>query len=147
MGTGSDSGIVSLISASGPDAPTAPLLYTGTYNQITITWDTVYNGGSAILGYYVYMAEVGSSSQTGKNVTTPVYTDVTSSGEMNLPNRRFTTATNLVTGSHYQFKIKAYNGVQTGGESPVSARIITALVPSAPQNLAKLSSTKTSVSI
>jgi hypothetical protein len=32
MGTGSDSAIVSLISASGPDAPTAPLLYEATYN-------------------------------------------------------------------------------------------------------------------
>lgn len=39
MGTGADSGIVSLISASPPDAPGEPLLYEATYNEITITWD------------------------------------------------------------------------------------------------------------
>lgn len=147
IGTGADSLIVSLISASPPDAPTKPLLYEASYNHVTITWEPVYNGGAPILGYTVQIAAVGSSSQVGKNVTTPVFTDITASGEMNLPNRRFTTASNLVTGTHYQFKIQAYNGVSEGGWSPESARIITALVPSVPQHLSKLASTKSSVSI
>lgn len=87
MGTGVDSELVSLIAASPPDAPPEPLLYSATYNQITITWDQVYNGGSTILGYEILMAAVGSSNQLGKNVTTEEYIDVTSSGVLNLPYR------------------------------------------------------------
>lgn len=93
------------------------------------------------------MAAVGSSLTQGMNVTIEEYTDITSTGVLNLPNRRFTTANNLITGRHYRFKIKAYNGVMEGGYSPKSARIITALVPSAPQNLEKLFSSKTSIQI
>ena len=147
IGAGSDSEAVSIISATGPDTPTAPYLYSATHNQIEITWDPVYNGGSPILGYYIKMAAVGSSLLPDKNVTTEVYNDVTSSGVLDVGLRRFTTPSNLVTGTHYKFKIQAYNGVESSGWSANSNRIITALVPSEPLHLAKLASTKTSISI
>lgn len=78
------------------------------------------------------MAAVGSSSQTGRNVTIEEYIDITTTGVLNLPNRRFTTANNLITGNHYRFMTKAYNGVLEGDYSVKSARMITALVPSEP---------------
>lgn len=53
MGAGAESDPVALISASPPDAPPEPLLYEATYNQITIAWDPVYDGGSPILGYEI----------------------------------------------------------------------------------------------
>ena len=147
IGAGSDSEAVSIISATGPDIPTAPYLYSATHNQIEITWDPVYNGGSPILGYNIKMAAVGSSSQPGMNVTTEVYDDVTSTGVLDVGLRRFTTPSNLVTGTHYKFTIQAYNGVEDSGWSENSNRIITALVPSQPLHLAKSDSTKTSISI
>lgn len=73
MGTGADSEVVALISASPPDAPQEPLLYDANYNEITITWDPVYDGGSIILGYDILMASVGSSSRQGQNVTIEEY--------------------------------------------------------------------------
>jgi predicted phage tail protein len=147
MGAGPESDVLSLISASPPDTPGAPLLFEATIDQITITWDPVYNGGSPILGYNIKMAQVGSSISSGRNVTIEVYNDITSLGTLNLPNRRFTTANNLVIGSHYRFKIQAYNGVLPGEFSVPSARIITALVPSEPQNLHKIASTKSTITV
>ena len=89
------------------------------------------------------MAEVGSSLLPNKNVTVETYTDVTATGHVDVGLRRFTTWNNLVTGSHYRFVIQAYNGVKESVWSDKSDRIITALVPSAPRNLMKESSTKT----
>ena len=65
----------------------------------------------------------------------------------NLAGRRFTISQDIETGSRYQFKIKAYNGVLIGDESPISEVMIAALVPSKPLNLQKLSTTKNSVTI
>lgn len=78
------------------------------------------------------MAVVGSSSQFNRNVTVEVYTNVTSNGTFDLVNRKFTTAATLTTGSHYKFKISAYNGVGVSGWSANSARMIAALPPGAP---------------
>ena len=58
IGVGPESASVSVIAASYPDAPTAPYLFQASQNQLTIQWDPVYDGGSPILSYRVYMAVV-----------------------------------------------------------------------------------------
>lgn len=93
------------------------------------------------------MAAVGSSSQYNKNVTVEVYVNMTSNGTFDLVNRKFTTAATLVTGTHYKFKIQAYNGVGVSAWSQNSARMIAALPPGIPTGLSKLSSTKTQIQI
>jgi len=51
-----------VIAANMPGQPGAPMLYLATQNQITIYWDEVYSGGSAITSYNIFMAATGTSS-------------------------------------------------------------------------------------
>lgn len=102
MGSGPESDAVTLISAAPPEAPQTPYLYQATQNQITITWDTVYNGGSTILGYEVLMAYVGSSTSADAEVVAePLFIDVTSLGVVNVVGRRFTISSSVTVGSQY----------------------------------------------
>ena len=93
------------------------------------------------------MALVGSSQTS--NIVQPVqpFQDVTAVGVINLASRKFTIATGIVSGAHYKFYLRPYNGVDYGGYSVVSERIITAVVPSEPFLLSKLSASKSSVSL
>jgi hypothetical protein len=50
------------------------------------------------------MAVDGSSSQ-GRRLEGELWTDVTSTGTLDLSVRRFTTSNDLVTGTHYKFRI------------------------------------------
>ena len=144
IGTGPNSLSVSIIAASTPDQPSTPSLYQATQTQIIIQWDSVYDGGTPILGYTVEMAVDGSSSQ-GRRLEGELWTDITSTGTLDLSVRRFTTSNDLVTGTHYKFRIQAYNGVGTSEYSTMSVNMIAALVPTAPLSLAKISSTKTEI--
>jgi hypothetical protein len=93
------------------------------------------------------MASVGTSTSASAAQVVLAYEDVTASGVFNLASRRFTIATGIITGSHYQFYLSAYNGVEFGGYSPISDVMIAAIVPTVPLSVSKLSSSKTSVSL
>ena len=62
---------------------------TASQNQIMITWASIYNGGSPIIGYKILMAVVGSSLTSSRLLSTIQFTDVTSSGIINLSSRTF----------------------------------------------------------
>jgi len=57
------------------------------------------------------MALVGSSQTS--NIVQPVqpFQDVTAVGVFNLAARKFTIATGIVSGAHYKFYLRPYNGV------------------------------------
>ena len=100
------------------------------------------------MGYTVLMAVVGSSAEGGSPSTgTESYTDVTDFGTLEMSARKFTTSATLVTGSHYKFKIMAYNGVGDSEFSESSDVMIAAVLPSAPLTPTKVSATKTSITI
>jgi hypothetical protein len=135
------SGTLSVIAASLPDQPSPPTLYSATTNQIVLSLPVVYNGGSPIVSYIIYMTSVGSS--TSRRLQTVTYVDITATGTLDMTNLRFTTAPNLVTGTQYQFTIVAVNAVGQSLSSTSSAIMIAALVPTAPLSLIKVSSTQT----
>ena len=63
------------------------------------------------------------------------FTDVTSSGTLDISLLTFLTASTLTTGEQYKFKVLATNAIGDGNESVESDAIIAAVVPLVPINL------------
>jgi len=87
IGVGPESASLSVIAASYPDEPAAPYLFQASQNQLTIQWDSVYDGGTTILTYRVFLAVVGSSATGSRLLADPSFTDVTNSGTLDLSSR------------------------------------------------------------
>ena len=112
------------LAASVPPAPSQPAVSGATSGQVTITWTSSGDGGSAITSWE-YQQKAGAG-QWGSWTTVP------SSGA----STRTYTVQSLTNNTEYKFKVRAVNSAGNGAASPESFGATPgASVPSAPSNL------------
>ena len=111
------------VTVTPPLAPSKPSVAAGNA-QVTLTWGSRGNGGSAITRWqYV--------KQVGETAFETAWTDVPDSDERTTTH----TVTGLTNGTAYRFKVRAVNAVGNGVESPQSdavTPVATAVTPPAP---------------
>jgi hypothetical protein len=73
--------------------------------------------------------------------------DITNTGTLDVQRRTFQTAPNKATGTKYQYKVLAFNGVAWGALSPPSSIFVAAVPPTAPLNVLKIASTTNSATV
>jgi titin len=132
IGDSEDSDILSVIAATVPLQPQAPVKVSADQGQITIRWvaavhetgsTSLFDGGSPVTSFKIYYDASGSFQELDS------HTDLT-----NLE-YQFSTAN---TGQQYGFTVSALNDVGEGAQSP-AVYIYAAKVPEAPTGLAKVS--------
>lgn len=140
IGSGPASSAVSVVAATVPLQPQAPIKVSADETTVTIRWyalrqdngsATDFNGGSPVTKFRVYYDDSGSFallSETTDLVTLQY------------------TLTGATTGKTYGFKVSAVNVVGEGPLSPASF-IIAAKVPDKPVSLAKVSASITQITI
>ena len=112
------------LAASVPPAPSKPAVSGATSGQVTITWTSGGDGGSAITSWE-YQQKAGAG-QWGSWTTVP------SSGA----STRTYTVQSLTNNTEYKFKVRAVNSAGNGAASPESFGATPgASVPSAPSQL------------
>jgi titin len=101
--------------------PGAPLIGTPTRGNASalVRWTAPDNGGSAITGYSVRVANAATNAQIG--VLRPAAAGTTS-----------LTVTGLVNGTAYSFQVRATNAVGTGAFSALSIAVTPATAPGTP---------------
>ena len=110
--------------ATTPPAPSKPTA-TGGDRQVTLTWSSNGNGGSA-LTEWEYQQKEGSSDWGD-------WADVcATASDAECPSNTSWTVTDLSNGTAYRFRVRAVNAVGAGGASPESDPVTPATTPPVP---------------
>lgn len=135
ISSGPFSSPTSILSAVVPSTPVAPTMVSQSESAIAISWTAPTDtGGTPLIGYKIqWNGGTGNTFSTIHN-----HSEVLSLA--------FTKSDNIQAGKTYELRIIAINAVGDSQPSPSKA-ILAATIPNAPVNLAKVTSTKTSVTL
>jgi hypothetical protein len=120
-----------------PSAPTNFVSSAVTKSSTTLSWTASVDSGGTVSGYYLYRYVTSAGADSATKIATPSasatsYTD-----------------SSLAPGTDYSYYIEAFDTSSPVGVSSASStvNVTTTALPTAPTNLAKSSSTTTSISL